>query len=165
MTPLQLLDALEAFVKQETKDILLPVRVDRKSGENKERAAEVYKMRLPNKTAQTERVPYLLLQYIKSTDTQEQGQDPESECIVRIVAATYHADGELCRMYTAEEFTALTQAATAHVFYHRTYCNHLNAWIKRAGLDEIPAIVYGVDLPADLAASMAALIEKAGGDA
>ena len=73
MTPLQLLDALEAFVEQETKDILLPVRVDRKSGENKERAAEVYKMRLPNKTAQTERVPYLLLQYIKSTDTQEQG--------------------------------------------------------------------------------------------
>lgn len=66
MTPLQLLDALEAFVKQETKDILLPVRVDRKSGENKERAAEVYKMRLPNKTAQTERVPYLLLQYIKA---------------------------------------------------------------------------------------------------
>ena len=58
MTPLQLLDALETFVKQETKDILLPVRVDRKSGENKERAAEVYKMRLPNKTAQTERVPY-----------------------------------------------------------------------------------------------------------
>lgn len=46
--------------------------MDRKSGENKERAAEVYKMRLPNKTAQTERVPYLLLQYIKSTDTQEQ---------------------------------------------------------------------------------------------
>ena len=94
MTPLQLLDALEAFVKQETKDILLPVRVDRKSGENKERAAEVYKMRLPNKTAQTERVPYLLLQYIKSTDTQEQGQDPESECTVRIVAATYSEDGE-----------------------------------------------------------------------
>ena len=77
----------------------------------------------------------------------------------------YHADGELCRMYTAEEFTALSQTATAHVFYHRTYCNHLNAWIKRDGLDEIPAIVYGADLPADLAASMAALIEKAGGDA
>lgn len=99
MTPLQLLDALEAFVKQETKDILLPVRVDRKSGKNKERAAEVYKMRLPNKTAQTERVPYLLLQYIKSTDTQEQGQDPESECIVRIVAATYSEDeseGAMC---------------------------------------------------------------------
>ena len=85
MTPLQLLAALEAFVKQETKDILLPVRVDRKSGENKERAAEVYKMRLPNKTAQTERVPYLLLQYI--------------ECTVRIVAATYseyECEGAMC---------------------------------------------------------------------
>ena len=101
MTPLQLLDALEAFVKQETKDILLPVRVDRKSGENKERAAEVYKMRLPNKTAQTERVPYLLLQYIKSTDTQEQGQDPESECTVRIVAATYCVLNLLTRIRVA----------------------------------------------------------------
>ena len=36
-------------------------------------------------------------------------------------AVPYHADGELCRMYPAEEFTALAQAATAHVFYHRTY--------------------------------------------
>ena len=35
-------------------------------------------------------------------------------------AVPYHADGELCRMYPAEEFTALAQAATAHVFYHRT---------------------------------------------
>ena len=43
-------------------------------------------------------------------------------------AVPYHADGELCRMYTAEEFTTLAQAATAHIFYHRTYCNHVNAW-------------------------------------
>lgn len=92
MTPLDLLDVLEDFVRRETKDMLLPVRVDRKSGKQKERAAEVYKMRLPNKTAQTERVPYLLLQYIKSTDTQEQGELPECECMVRIVAATYSED-------------------------------------------------------------------------
>ena len=39
-------------------------------------------------------------------------------------AVPYHADGELCRMYPAEEFTALAQAATAHVFYHRTYCKN-----------------------------------------
>ena len=49
-------------------------------------------MRLPTKKAQTERVPYLLLQYIKSTDTQEPGQKPESVCTVRIVAATYSED-------------------------------------------------------------------------
>lgn len=99
MTPLDLLDVLEEFVRRETKDMLLPVRVDRRSGEQKERAAEIYKMRLPNKKAQTERVPYLLLQYIKSTDTQEPGQKPESVCMVRIVAATYSEDeseGAIC---------------------------------------------------------------------
>lgn len=80
-------------------------------------------------------------------------------------AVPYHADGELCRMYPAEEFTALAQAATAHVFYHRTYCNHLNAWIKRADLAELDSVSYGAELPADLAASMAEIIKAAGGDA
>ena len=78
-------------------------------------------------------------------------------------AVPYHADGELCRMYPAEEFAALAQAATAHVFYHRTYCNHMNAWIRRAGLEELSAITYGADLPADLRASMAAILATAGG--
>ena len=80
-------------------------------------------------------------------------------------AVPYHADGELCRMFPAEEFTALAQAATAHVFYHRTYCNHLNAWIKRADLAELDSISYGAELPADLAASMAEIIKAAGGGA
>lgn len=78
-------------------------------------------------------------------------------------AVPYHADGELCRMFPAAEFEKIADAATAHIFYHRTYCNHVNAWIKRAGLDELPAITYGAELPADLAASMAAIIEAAGG--
>ena len=78
-------------------------------------------------------------------------------------AVPYHADGELCRMYTAAEFSALAQAATAHVFYHRTYCNHVNAWIARAGLDELAEIEYGAELPADLAASMARIMQEAGG--
>ena len=78
-------------------------------------------------------------------------------------AGPYHADGELCRMFTAQEFTEISTAATAHIFYHRTYCNHVNAWIARAGLDEVEAITYGAELPEDLAASMAAIIEAAGG--
>lgn len=94
MTPLELLDALKAFIEENTKGILLPVRVDRKSGEAKERPAEVYKMRLPTKDAETKRIPYVLLQYIKSTDTQTAGEPPESSCMVRIVAATYSEDGE-----------------------------------------------------------------------
>ncbi len=78
-------------------------------------------------------------------------------------AVPYHADGELCRMYPAEEFAALARAATAHVFYHRTYCNHLNAWIRRAGLEELAGIAYGAALPEDLAAHMAAVLAAAGG--
>ena len=78
-------------------------------------------------------------------------------------AVPYHADGELCRMYPAEEFTALAQAATAHVFYHRTYCNHLNAWIDRAGLEELTDIAYGDELPEDLVEHMAGVLSSAGG--
>lgn len=78
-------------------------------------------------------------------------------------AVPYHADGELCRMYPAEEFTALAQAATAHVFYHRTYCNHLNAWIARADLEELGRITYGGSLPEDLAVHMAGVMAAAGG--
>lgn len=78
-------------------------------------------------------------------------------------AVPYHADGELCRMYPADEFTALARAATAHVFYHRTYCNHVNAWIARAEAEELDGIVYGTELPEDLAASMAAILEAGGG--
>jgi len=78
-------------------------------------------------------------------------------------AVPYHADGELCRMYPAKEFAVLAQAATSHIFRHRTYCNHLNAWIARADLEELGRITYGVELPEDLAAHMAEVIAAAGG--
>ncbi len=78
-------------------------------------------------------------------------------------AVPYHADGQLCRMYPAEEFAALAQAATAHVFYHRTYCNHLNAWVRQAELPELAGIAYGAELPEDLAEHMAGVLSAAGG--
>lgn len=79
-------------------------------------------------------------------------------------AVPYHADGELCRMYPAPEFLELAQSAMAHVFYHRTYCNHLNAWIKRATLKQLASITYGAELPKDLAESMAAILAAAAGE-
>lgn len=101
MTPLELLDALKAFIEETTKDIILPVKVDRKSGEKRERAAEVHKMRLPGKNADEQRIPYILLQFIKNIDMQEEGQPPESRSMVRIIVATYsddEADGAMCVM-------------------------------------------------------------------
>ncbi|MDR1703249.1 MAG: hypothetical protein LBS19_01005 [Clostridiales bacterium] len=76
-------------------------------------------------------------------------------------AVPYHADGELCRLYPASEFLALAAAAMSHIFYHRTYCNHLNAWIKRATVKQLDGIAYGAQLPKDLQESMDALIAAA----
>ena len=92
MTPLELLDALKAYIENETRDLLLPVRVDRKSGKNNERPAEVHKMAIPTKKAEVERIPYVLLQFLTSKDEQEPGEYPESRCKIRIVAATYSED-------------------------------------------------------------------------
>jgi len=78
-------------------------------------------------------------------------------------AVVYHADGELCRIYTAAEFTAVAKAATEYIFYHRTYCNHLNAWIRRATMEQLSGITYGAPLPKDLADSMAAVLAAAAG--
>lgn len=79
-------------------------------------------------------------------------------------AVLYHADGELCRMYPAAEFAEIATAATAHVFYHRTYCNHMNAWIKRATMKQLDKIIYGAELPKDLAESMAEILAAEAGE-
>ena len=85
MTPVILLDNLEEFVKEKTKDIKLQVRV-RKPEQEKERAADVYKMRLTKKEYQTEKVPYILLQFLTGKDGEVQ---EGSACQIRIVVATY----------------------------------------------------------------------------
>lgn len=74
----------------------------------------------------------------------------------------YHADGKLCRLYTAADITLIAKAATAHKLYHTTYCNHLNTWARRAKTgDELAGIFYGATLPEDLAANMAEVISNA----
>lgn len=70
-------------------------------------------------------------------------------------AVLYHADGKLCRMFTAAEITAIMTAATMHKTYHTTYCNHLHVWINRCdSVDELQTISYGVALPEDLQANL-----------
>ena len=67
----------------------------------------------------------------------------------------YHADGQLCRLYSAADIIAIGDAATAHKLYHTTYCNHLLTWARRAeAADKLSDIVYGAELPGDLAANM-----------
>ena len=94
MTAINLLECLEAFVKEKTADIMLQVKVrNRNPEEVKERAADIYKMRLPKKEDQTEKVPYILLQLLTGKDDKENGEPEESVCKIRIVVATYSEDG------------------------------------------------------------------------
>lgn len=104
MTPLDLLDALKAFIEEITKDLILevypiqnrviPTPNSEKQTEKKPktRAVEVYEMRLPSKDAETSRIPYVLLQFLTGADEQEPGKAPDSNCKVRIVCATYSED-------------------------------------------------------------------------
>lgn len=93
MTPNVLLEQLKEFVEANTRDLILEVRVKNGETEPKERAAEVYMMRLPDKDAETKQIPYILLQFIKGSDGQKEGEQPESECAVRLVFATYSENG------------------------------------------------------------------------
>lgn len=74
----------------------------------------------------------------------------------------YHADGELCRIFTAAEINAIGEASKAHKLYHTTYCNHLFDWIRRADAAELAGITYGAELPEDLAAHMQEILTQVG---
>ena len=94
MTPIFLLDELEKFISAVTNDIKLQVRVRGGQSDEKERAANVYKMRLPNKEDQIQKVPYILLQFLTGKDDKKDSEPEDSECTVRIVIATYSENGE-----------------------------------------------------------------------
>lgn len=65
--------------------------------------------------------------------------------------ALYHADGELCRPFTADEIVNLMTKATEFKTYNTTYCNHLFNWINRCEtVEKVNAIFYGAELPTDL---------------
>ena len=78
----------------------------------------------------------------------------------------YHADGQLCRLFTAAEIQAIAAASVQHKLYHTTLCNHLLTWARRAETkEELSGITYSADgLPEDLAANMAAVLAAAAGD-
>ena len=60
----------------------------------------------------------------------------------------YHADGETCIFYTADEINQIVAAATAHKVYHTTYYNALKNYINSlTTIEEIAAITYGTPIP------------------
>lgn len=92
MTPIFLLEELADFVEKKTKDIILQVRVRKGGVEDKERPAMVYKMELPNKDDRTQKIPYILLQFLNGKDDKKPQELEESIGTIRIVIATYSED-------------------------------------------------------------------------
>ena len=78
----------------------------------------------------------------------------------------YHADGQLCRLFTSAEIQAIAAASVKHKLYHTTLCNHLLTWARRAETaEELDGITYSADgLPEDLTTNMAAVLAAAAGD-
>ena len=78
----------------------------------------------------------------------------------------YHADGQLCRLFTSAEIQAIAAASVKHKLYHTTLCNHLLTWARRAETkEELSGITYAADgLPDDLAANMEVVLAAAAGD-
>lgn len=63
-------------------------------------------------------------------------------------AIPYHADGELCKFYSADDINIILTNATAHKTYHVSYFNALKAYIEAlVTIEDISAIEYGVMIP------------------
>ena len=62
----------------------------------------------------------------------------------------YHADGETCVFYTADEIKQIVATATQFKIYHTTYYNMLKTYINALEtIEEIAAITYGTPVPAE----------------
>lgn len=73
---------------------------------------------------------------------------------------SYHADGELCRFYTATEINEIISTGNAWKTYHTTYFNALKAYINSLEtIEEISAITYGIELPEEFKTDVLRVIE------
>lgn len=92
MTKNVLLDEFKNFTETVTKNIVLPVRIQKGDIERSERAVDVYKMRLPDSNAAQKKAPYIIHQIITGEDEQTEGMLPTSKVIVRSVFCVYCDD-------------------------------------------------------------------------
>ena len=74
----------------------------------------------------------------------------------------YHADGELCTLFSIADFTLVANTAMSFILRQTTYCNHLMALVRsletRAEIDEV---FYGQELTGEFLNSYNSVI---GGD-
>lgn len=73
----------------------------------------------------------------------------------------YHADGKICRKYSADDIQKIAVVAKKTIVYHTTYFNHIKQWINREDQHNvIEGIFYGIKLPDDLQKSFDLIIAE-----
>ena len=93
MTKVMLLEALKVESEEATRDLLMPVAMQKGDKEQPEnRVPGIYLMRLPDSGAAKKKAPYTLHQVITSRDQQSQGNQDESICTIRTVFCVYSQD-------------------------------------------------------------------------
>jgi len=93
MTKRDLLVVLKAFTEEATKDLIMPVRMQKEDKEEpKPRAADVYIMRLHKSKDSEKSAPHIIHSILTGRDAQEQGDYPQASTLVRSVFAVYHDD-------------------------------------------------------------------------
>ena len=65
-------------------------------------------------------------------------------------AIPYHADGELCKFYSAEDITTIVSTATAFKTFQVSYYNALRAYVESmTDVTSIGAVTYGIAIPVE----------------
>ena len=77
-------------------------------------------------------------------------------------AYPYHADGKQCKLYSAADIVTLYTAKQSTITQQTTYNNALRQWLRReTSFEVLKGISYGVELPEDLKAEVADILQKA----
>lgn len=95
MDKVQFLKALTEFTCEVTKDMILPVSLQKEDdGQQKFRAPEVHRMRLPDSRQAKKKAPYIIHQIVTGTDKQEDMRGTTSHTVVRSIFSVYCDDEE-----------------------------------------------------------------------
>ena len=82
--------------------------------------------------------------------------------VLGATAYPYHADGEQCKLYTASDIVTLYVAKQSYITQQTTYNNALRQWLRReTSFEVLKGISYGAELPDDLKAEVAGILQKA----
>lgn len=59
----------------------------------------------------------------------------------------YHADGDMCTLFSIEDFTLIANKASEYIISQTAYCNHLMNYVKSLNTrKDIESIYYGMEL-------------------